>query len=417
MPDTENALESYVRKRSEPVDYRMRSRTRYNGPFTGRHYELSLRSQNWRGHEWLHSMDLYVPEPPREPLPIFLQVAGNQTFWTDPNWARRLASTTGHGVVVLRNVPNQPLYEGRREDALIAYTFDQFLDTGDTTWPLLLPMTRAVVAGMDAVEALLTEKYDIQSAGYTVGGASKRSWTSWLCAAVDDRVTGLIPMVFDNLRFRKQLQHQLDVWGSYSERLNDYIERELDQKLDSQCGEELLNLTDPYSYRHDLTQPRCIVSATNDRYWPVTANNLYLDDLPGTSRLLLLPNTGHNLQKNQDLLFNTLGYLLQSLRDGPELPDVSSRVTESGSMLAIHLHHETGPVPDNVRIWSAGSDNRDFRDATWTSRKGDLENSQAETHVEPVKTGAPFVGLFAEMVYNSGHQNFSLTTRVSVIQT
>jgi len=36
---------------------------------------------------------------------------------------------------VLMNVPNQPLYEDRREDALIAYTFNQYIKTGDEIWP------------------------------------------------------------------------------------------------------------------------------------------------------------------------------------------------------------------------------------------------------------------------------------------
>ncbi len=362
-------------------------------------------------------MDLYVPEPARDPLPIFLQVAGNQTFWSDPSWTRTLASNTRHGVAVLRHVPNQPLCQGRREDALIAYTFDQFLDTGDETWPLLLPMTRAVAEGMDAVDTLLEEEYDVQSGGYTVGGASKRGWTAWLCAAVDDRVRALVPMVFDNLHFRKQLQHQLDVWGSYSERLNDYIERKLDQKLDSERGETLLELTDPYSYRNELNQPRCIVSATNDRYWPLTANNLYLDDLPGTSHLLTLPNTGHKLQRNQDTLFKTLEYVLRTVPQGSAQPDVSYRVDASGSVPQIHLHIETGPFPDLLRIWKADSDQPDFREANWTSSTITVETSQPGTLTEPVKTEASFVGLFVEMVYNGGHKNFSFTTRVSVIQT
>jgi hypothetical protein len=61
-------------------------------------------------------------------------------------------------VASVQQIPNQPLRfagesQPRREDALIAYTWDKFLRTGDARWPARLPMTKAVVRAMDAVTA------------------------------------------------------------------------------------------------------------------------------------------------------------------------------------------------------------------------------------------------------------------------
>ena len=91
--------------------------------------------------------------------------------------------------------PTNRFYEGRREDDLIAYTFDQYLKTGDATWPLLFPMVKSAVRGMDAVQALAQKEFDQKIERFVVSGASKRGWTTWLSAAVDARVQAIAPRV------------------------------------------------------------------------------------------------------------------------------------------------------------------------------------------------------------------------------
>src|SRR6185503_8360609 len=61
-------------------------------------------------------------------------------------------------IIVLSQVPYQPMFGGRKEDALIAFTFDKFLlnDGGErSNWPLMLPMTKSAVRAMDASAAFL----------------------------------------------------------------------------------------------------------------------------------------------------------------------------------------------------------------------------------------------------------------------
>src|SRR6202022_1745834 len=69
--------------------------------------------------------------------------------------AAEIAALSGAVVAQVSMVPNQPLiFSGetreRSEDAIIAYTWDKFLRTGEEKWPLRLPMTRGGGAPMAA---------------------------------------------------------------------------------------------------------------------------------------------------------------------------------------------------------------------------------------------------------------------------
>lgn len=43
--------------------------------------------------------------------------------------------------------------DGKHEDEIIAATFAKYMQTEDPTWPLLLPMVKSAVRGMDATTA------------------------------------------------------------------------------------------------------------------------------------------------------------------------------------------------------------------------------------------------------------------------
>ena len=72
----------------------------------------------------------------------------------------RIAEATNSVVAELKMVPNQPLVlhgDGvpRKEDDFIAYTWNQFLKTGDETWSARLPMVKSGTAAMTAVQQYL----------------------------------------------------------------------------------------------------------------------------------------------------------------------------------------------------------------------------------------------------------------------
>ncbi len=152
---------------------------------------------------------------------------GGKSDDDDHKQAFALTRVTGSRVALLHQVPNQPLLGEKTEDALIAETFVRYLETKDKNWPLLFPMVKSAVRAMDAVQAWDRERGKGEVKQFVVAGASKRGWTTWLTGAVDNRVIAIAPMVIVMLNIATQGPNQLDVWGQYSEQIDDYVNRGL----------------------------------------------------------------------------------------------------------------------------------------------------------------------------------------------
>src|SRR5688500_19012398 len=78
---------------------------------------LELVSQAWRGKPWRHELRVFRPMPSEPGDVALLAVSGSEAL------GRALAQRTGRSVATLTDVPNQPLYFGKREDDLLAHTF------------------------------------------------------------------------------------------------------------------------------------------------------------------------------------------------------------------------------------------------------------------------------------------------------
>ncbi|HCO84802.1 MAG TPA: PhoPQ-activated pathogenicity-like protein PqaA type, partial [Arenibacter sp.] len=112
-------------------------------------------------------------------------------------------------VAIVRQVPNQPLYDGLTEDELISFTLHNYKNDKDLTWPLLFPMVKSAVRAMDAVQEFSSKNLEKEVTRFTVTGASKRGWTTWLTGANDKRVETIAPMVIDVLNMPVSLDYQI----------------------------------------------------------------------------------------------------------------------------------------------------------------------------------------------------------------
>lgn len=251
--------------------------------------EVKLTSQVWQGEKWKHDLLIMQPAKPLGGGIAILYITGDRVDRADLPFIKRMADEARMPVVALFGIPNQPLY-GKSEDALIAHTFEQYLRTGDATWPLLFPMTKAALAAMDAAQEIGGYKK------FVVTGASKRGWTTWFAGvAGDKRIAGIAPMVYDNLNMAAQLKHQLEYYGKYSEMIGDYTEKGLTEVMNSEPGQKLAAMVDPYSYLPRLACPVLVVVGSNDRYWTVDSHTVYWDAIKTRKLLSVVPNAGHNL--------------------------------------------------------------------------------------------------------------------------
>jgi PhoPQ-activated pathogenicity-related protein len=374
-------------------------------------HELRLISQVWQGITWQHRLRIITPQAPQGlPSLALLRLTGTGAAAQEWREALVMARALRAPVALLSDIPNQPLFGGLMEDELLAHTLVQFLTTQDATWPLLLPMVKAVVRAMDAVQAFLQRQRDTPIEGFLVSGASKRGWTTWLTPVVDTRVKAIAPWVYDNLDLAQQLRHQRDTWGQFSGQIAEYTERGLPQRL--LAGEpgavELAALVDPFSYRQRLTVPKLIILATNDRYWPVDAVNVYYDALPGARYLLYVANAGHSLQSGRERAIAGLMALFQHTAGRRQLPTLHGEASAEGDTLTLAL--TTDRPPRSVRAWVATAPTRDFRDARWTAFEMQAEHDRY-VHRHPKRRGH-ITALFGEVEYTADPGPFSLSTTV-----
>ena len=149
----------------------------------------------------------------------------------------------------------------RKEDDLIAYCWDKFLDTGDATWLPRLPMVKSVVKAMDCIQAW-SKKEGIPVEKFIVAGGSKRGWTTWMTGATDDRVEAIMPIVIDVLNLDEQLTHHGATYGFWSKALGDYVRHGIVQNPEHERMQDLHAIEDPHSYLDRLTLPKFIINGT-----------------------------------------------------------------------------------------------------------------------------------------------------------
>jgi PhoPQ-activated pathogenicity-related protein len=359
--------------------------------YTG--YVLNMTSGRWLNDTvvsrslWWHHLVVIRPHNIHDERVGALMVGEGKNTGTpyedDPTrmMAGILAQETRAMTAVLYQVPNQPTVfyndpelRGRGEDALVAYSWMQYVKTGDPEFASYLPMTRAAVRAMDTITAF-TKQQGWSSKGvekFIVAGASKRGATTWLTGAYEGslpiekrRVLGIAPIVFDMLRFETGVAHMYEAYGNWTFAFKDYVREGVTEILNTPDMARLTEVVDPFSYKEELANiPKLVISATGDEFFMPDDDWYWWDSMEGDNFRLHVANAEHSMATGIPTVLKGIRGFFNTLREGTMLPAVETIFelgVESSNVTAATL-----AKPSKVTLWRATTitsvpNRRDFR--------------------------------------------------------
>lgn len=427
QPKNETALDRYVHAPDPAFQWKVLSTIPGNGATT---YVLEMVSQNWLTPdevgrtEWRHHLTVVRPDRVESDVALLL-IGGGRNGTAPPKAADPIASAiarrTKTVTAELRQIPNQPLSffgESRRrsEDSIIAYTWKRYLETGDERWPARLPMTKAAVRAMDAVEQFMATEPGGRTkiARWVVTGGSKRGWTTWTTAAVDRRVIAIIPVVIDLLNLEASFVHHWRVYGFWAPAVSDYVEHGVMDWMGTPQFSSLMKIVEPFHYRDRLTIPKFILNSAGDQFFVPDSSQFYFGQLRGEKYLRYVPNTDHGVTRRSDAA-ESLAAFYESVVRGWKRPEFTWNISPEGRIEVI-----CKDTPSAVKLWTAHNPlARDFRMESIGRAYTSSDLAPKKTGVYVAEIPSPEKGFsagFVELTFPTpGGSNWKFTTPVKVL--
>jgi PhoPQ-activated pathogenicity-related protein len=392
-------LDEYVARPDSNYRYVAYPQYNFSGP-GWKGYTVMMYSQQWltpadwnRGNAsnsdaiWWHWMTIIIPEilDPAKSEYAFLWITGGSNNANNPpidpyseDNGLLTVECLEMGVVgaALYQIPNQPIYftddpsnKGRSEDALIAWTWKHFLDqSNETDWPARLPMTKASVRAMDTLADYVKATQTITK--FMVSGASKRGWTTWTTALVDDRVSLIVPIVLDALHMIPSLHHMWRAYGGWTFALSDYYDVNITGRIDEAGFEWLSSIVDPYYYLPDPTRlrmPKLVINAAGDEFLQGDNDFYWWDFMPEPKFRQMDQNAEHSEATSIIEIIGTVGAWVNTWFIGGKWPNITWSIDpNNGSITAWNNLPSFKPI--NVTAWSAESAKSGLRD--WRLLRG-----------------------------------------------
>ncbi len=423
----ETALDRYVKTPDPAYQWKL-ARTIPGPGYTA--YVLDMTSQNWLTPAevdrttWKHWVTIVKPDQVDTDAALLMIAGGNNASGVpdkvDP-FTASIAVRTHSVAVELRMIPNQALsFYGesrkRTEDAIIAFTWKKYLETGDERWPARLPMTKASVRAMDATQEFLASEAGgkVKVARWVITGGSKRGWTTWTTGIVDKRVIAIMPVVIDLLNMEQSFMHHWRAYGFWAPSVNDYVEHGVMDWIGTKQFDSLMRVVEPYRFRDRLTMPKYIVNSAGDQFFLPDSWQFYYKDLKGEKYLRYVPNSDHGVTRRTDAA-ESLATYYESVIKNWKRPEFDWNISPEGK---ISVTCKDKPVA--VKLWTATNpDARDFRlEKIGPAYKSTdvAANADGTYTVQLEKPAQGFTAGFVEMTFATpGGSNWKFTTGVKVV--
>ena len=376
-----DSMKDYIESTKNEFSYEIEDII-YEKEWTGFHIKMIsgewLDKKKVEDVEWSHYVDIVIPNETLTETGIMFIDGGDK----DENYFRLDSVSVGYAlktksiIVNIHNIPAQPInflasdQENFVEDDLIAFAWSQFLERGakkkDIEWLPRLPMTRAVVRAMDLAQEIVAQN-NKKLNDFVVSGASKRGWTAWTTAAVDDRIVGVVPMVIDMLNLVPSFENHFRSYGEFSPAVQEYVNYNIPDWMGKEEFKVLMSYVEPYTFKDKFTMPKYIINAGSDEFFSTDSWRFYYEELPKNKLMRYVPNANHSL--SGEYLTNDLISFFYRVVNNIDLPILEWELVDDN--LKVYLDYD-GKY--SVSIWRAfNEDGRDFRlwqeGELWTESK------------------------------------------------
>jgi PhoPQ-activated pathogenicity-related protein len=184
----------------------------------------------------------------------------------------------------------------------------------------------------------------------------------------------------------------------------------LPQLLATDKGKDFARIVDPYSFLNRLTMPKLLLLGSNDPYWTLESTDLYYNDLPGDKHIVFCPNTGHGAMLTTQARQALISFSI-ACSQAKKLPAVKWAYGYNPDGLCLTMR--PAKTPTEVRVWTASSHTRDFREAKWTDQKIEATNGLYRFTLARPSSG--YAAVFGEVSYPGDFAPLSLSTAPRIL--